>query len=171
MLENLETRIYRPIHLSRRGEIIAWGSAVLLAGAWLILRITGQEVNFSVPILAIFVLLSALSISLGNWMDRKTLIKVKENAISFQNGLRDLELAWSEIKEVRVIPARWGKKVQVFGDRRYFAFQTLGEVKVGGEVKGRMGFPEGDEILRQIILKGGLQIVERPGDGYYYVRQ
>jgi hypothetical protein len=47
----------------------------------------------------------------------------------------------------------------------------LAELKVLDEVKGRMGFVEGDEILRQILLNSGLQIVERPGEGYYYARE
>jgi hypothetical protein len=40
-----------------------------------------------------------------------------------------------------------------------------------GELKGRMGFAMGEEILRQLVLKSGLQIVDRQGEGYYYARQ
>jgi hypothetical protein len=29
----------------------------------------------------------------------------------------------------------------------------------------------GEEILRQMVLKSGLQIVDRQGEGYYYARQ
>ncbi len=57
---------------SRRGELIAWGSTVLVAIGWIILAVTGNRVPRSVPFLGILLLLAALSISLGNWMDRRT---------------------------------------------------------------------------------------------------
>jgi hypothetical protein len=162
---------YRPILLSRRGEWLAWSSTVLIVIAWVVLYIRGSQVGFAVPLLTIILLLSAMSISLGNWMDRRTVIYLDETGVSYQNGLRNVKMAWQDLREVRVIPARWGKMVQVIGTQAYFAYQTLAELKVLDEVKGRMGFVEGDEILRQILLSSGLQIVERPGEGYYYARE
>ncbi len=171
MNSSLQPREYRPIVLSRRGEWIAWGSTLLMGATLVILSIRGEQVGLWVPFITIVLLLSALSMSLGNWMDRQSLIKLDATNISYRNGLRNVVMAWQEIQEVRVIPARWGKKVQVIGNRSYFAFQTYAEVKVLDDVKGRMGFKEGEEILRQIILYSGLQIVDRPGEGYYYARE
>jgi hypothetical protein len=166
-----EPREYRPILLSRRGEGVAWVTTFLLIIAWTILYFRSEQVGYVIPFLTVILLLSALSISLGNWMDRQTVMYLDEDGISYKNGLRNVRMAWLDLQEVRVIPVRWGKKVQVIGSQAYFAFQTLAELKVLDEVKGRMGFVEGDEILRQILLNSGLQIVERPGEGYYYARE
>ncbi len=162
---------YRPELLSRRGELIAWGSTLILGIGGLVLRLGGQPVPGVVFFLGVFLLLAALSISLGNWMDRHTLIRLDGKGIEFSNGLRHVYLPWQEIRQVYVLPSRWGDKVQVFGARAYFHFRTLGEVKVQGEVKGRMGFEKGEEILGAILLNGQLHAVERPGEGNYYVRQ
>jgi hypothetical protein len=47
----------------------------------------------------------------------------------------------------------------------------LNEVKIQGEVKGHFGFTNGDEILREIVLRSGLEIIDHPGEGYYYARK
>jgi hypothetical protein len=150
-------QIYRPILTSRRGELIAWGSSFLVVILWLVLGATGQQVMLAIPVIAVILFGAALSISLGR--------------VAFTNGLRNVEITWEEIQEVRAIPARWGKKVQVIGEKSYFGFQTLAEVTMMEEVKGRFGFVEGEDILRQIVLSSQLHIVERPGEGYYYARE
>ena len=162
---------YRPELISRKGEVIAWGTATLVVIGWSILFLSGRSVTSAIPFLAVFLLLSGLAISLGNWMDRHTLLVLDEHAIEYQNGLRHIRTLWTDIKEVRVIPSQWGKKVQVYGEKAYFTFRTLSEVKVQGELKGRFGFAKGDEILREIVLRSALEIVERPGEGYTYARK
>jgi hypothetical protein len=104
-------------------------------------------------------------------MDRRTLLHLSEQGLSFQNGLRNIHLGWSEILQVQVFPTQWGKKVEVIGDRVHFQFRTLGEVKVQGEIKGRMGIENGNEALNRIISNSGLQRIEKPGAGYYYARK
>jgi uncharacterized membrane protein len=172
----LEKSEFKPELVSRRSELIAWGSAVVVNGAWLLLIVFNQSMSFWLPILGIPLLLIAIGISLGNWMDRKTIIKQDEKGIYFSNGLRHADLSWDEIKEVRILPAQWGEKVQVFGEEVYFAFHTLGEVKSNGRVLGRTGFKDGDRILKHILDKSGLSESQQVdlGDqqeGYYYSRQ
>jgi len=152
----LEKSEFKPELVSRRSELIAWGSAVVVNGAWLLLIVFNQSMSFWLPILGIPLLLIAIGISLGNWMDRKTIIKQDEKGIYFSNGLRHADLSWDEIKEVRILPAQWGEKVQVFGGEVYFAFHTLGEVKSNGRVLGRTGFKDGDRILKHILDESGL---------------
>jgi hypothetical protein len=164
-------REYHPELLSRRGELIAWGSAALVAATWLYLLFRGQEVTLAVPILMVFLFLAGTSISLGNWMDRRTVICIDPNGIEFHNGVRNVQLTWSEVEEMRVLPTRWGKKVQVFGNRIFFEFRTLGEVKIGGDLKGRMGFEEGEEIMQEIIVNSDLQVIKESGESYYYARE
>lgn len=169
-------REYRPTLISRRGELIAWGSFLLVGATWIIMIFYGQRSCLAVPVLAILLLLAALSISLGNWMDRNTVLCIKEDSVSYQNGIRNVEIRWENIKEVHVLPAQWGKKVHVIADQAHFHFQMLGEVKVLGEVKGRVGFTEGDLILEEIIECSKLHEIQPPEQdqsevSVYYARE
>jgi hypothetical protein len=165
---------FRPELLSRRGEIVAWGLALVVTATWVILRLYGQAVPVFVVLLDLFFLLAALSISLGNWMDRRTVIHLDSEGMRFENGLRHVALTWQQIKQVQVYPTDWGKKVSVVGARAHFEFRTLAEVKVQDQVKGRLGFVEGDQILQGIIQAAGL--VEKQGEPTqsgvnYYARE
>jgi hypothetical protein len=44
-------------------------------------------------------------------------------------------------------------------------------VSLRGQVRGRMGFAEGERILGHILKATGLKRVEQPGEGYYYARK
>lgn len=167
----VEIREYRPELIPRRGEMIAWAGAVAVGLVWLVLLLTNQRVIFVIPAMFLILLLSALLISLSNWVDRKTVIRMDSEGIEHQNGLRKVRLAWSEVAEVHVVPSRWGNRVQVSSQKNTFAFHTLGEVRMHGELKGRMGFEMGEEILRQLVLNSGLQIADQQGEGYYYSRR
>lgn len=164
-----DTREFRPELLPRRGEWTAWALALAAsAGMWLL--------NWSgyVPVWAwifwVFLLFSGLSISLGNWLDRNTVIRLDADGIRFENGLRRVRLSWREVQKVAVLPARWGKAVQVIGEKSHFEFKTLGEVQFQGEVRGRTGFLEGQAILDVILRKTGLELVEESNNAYYYAR-
>lgn len=163
-------REYRPKLIPRRGEWTAWGSALMIGTTWLALRLIGRPVSWTMPFLAITLALAALSISLSNWVDRQTVIRLNESGIEYHNGLRHVKFSWPEIRQVYVDPSRWGDKVQVIGERKYFSFRTMGEVWFQGELKGRMGFEQGEELLREIVHSSGLKIVEQEGKGSYYAR-
>jgi hypothetical protein len=47
----------------------------------------------------------------------------------------------------------------------------LGEVSLRGQVRGRVGFADGDLILSYILDKARLTRIEQPGNGYYYARE
>jgi hypothetical protein len=165
---------FHPELLSRRGEFVAWGLALVVAATWVILRLYGQGVSIFLLILEAFLLFAGLSISLGNWMDRRSMIRLDREGITFDNGLRHAALHWQEIHRVQVFPTEWGKKVMVLGGRTHFEFRTLAEVKVQDEVKGRMGFADGEKILQHMIQAAHL--VEKPGEAaqsgvVYYVRE
>ncbi len=80
-------------------------------------------------------------------------------------------LHWSEIRQVQVYPSAWGKKVRVIGDQAHFDFRTLGEVIYQGQVKGRLGFAKGEEILGHILENSRLKRVPGPENGVYYARE
>lgn len=170
MVLNSDSREFRPEQISRSGELIAWVCAVLVAALWIVLVLTGQTVNWAILLLEIFLLFAGTSISLSNWMDRHSLIRLSQEGIFYTNRLRNVHMNYQDVREVRVLPTRWGRKVQVIGKDAYFEFRTLGEVKVGGELKGRMGFEKGDEILHAIVTESDLEKIDRPGEGYYYAR-
>jgi hypothetical protein len=162
---------FYPELLSRRGEGLAWLTAALSFLAWTILSITGRPVLSVVPFMSFFFLFAAASIGLGNWVDRRTMLRLEQDGVVFKNGLRNVHLAWDQITEIQVFAANWGRKVRVIGLRAHFDFRTLGELKLGGDVKGRLGFAQGELILRRILLATGLKEVEHHRNSYYYARQ
>ena len=138
---------------------------------WLILRLRELHVPSYVPFVTVFLFLAAMSISLGNWMDRSTMIRLGPEGIRFDNGLRHVYLLWEQIQQVELIASNWGDKVRVYGEVGHFDFRSLGEVKMSGEVKGRMGFEQGEQIFQRIIQMAGLQEVEHSGNHHYYARK
>ncbi len=148
----------------------------MVNGTWILLIFFGQSLSFWLLILGIPLILIAAGMSLGNWMDRHTVLKLDSESIFFSNGLRHVQLKWQEIQEVRVLPAQWGKKVQVFSERSYFGFHTLGEVRANGKVVGRTGFVGGERVLEQILDRAVLSDVKQvevggEQEGYYYSRE
>jgi hypothetical protein len=146
---------YRPQLLPRRGELTAW-SLAFLAALGLYLLSLRQSLPFWAWFFVLLLAFSAASISLGNWVDRKTFLRLEPGGLTFENGLRKVHFTWAEIREVRTAPARWGTSVQVLGERAHFAFATLGEMRFQGETRGQTGFAEGqflqDELIRQAAL-------------------
>ena len=76
----IEVHEFRPELLSRRGEWTAWALTLAASvGMWLLNR------NGYVPawawIFFAFLLFSGLSISLGNWLDRTTFIRIEEDGV------------------------------------------------------------------------------------------
>lgn len=167
---------YRPMVASRRGERIAWLSTSLVVSAWALFVVTEARVNLPLTIVAGLLGSVALGISLSNWMDRKTRIVLSQKGLHFQNGLRNVVITWREIRQVRVLPAIWGKKVQVFADNAYFGFNTQGEVKAYGKIVTQTGFAQGDQIVQQILERAHLNRVQTLDaglgiSGYAYTRE
>ena len=161
---------YHPELISRRGEMIAWLTFSLAGATWAVLLLMGASIHPALRFLTFFLLGSGLVISFGNWMDRKTLLCLDADGIQYQNGLRKISLQWDDILRVEVYPSNWGDKVNVRSAQQQFNFRTLGEVEVKGDVKGRMGFANGEEILQQIITNAGLEGEQQPSGGYSYRR-
>lgn len=171
MTDQLQVREFHPELLSRRGELIAWVLTAVLFAAWIFLTVGGYYIFWGLPLLAVLLLLAALGISLGNWMDRRSWIQIADDEINLTNGVRHTKLKWEQIVRVEVYPAKWGDKVRVLGENAHFDFRTLGEVEVGGEVKGKMGYPQGDQILKTILENARLKEIEHTDEGYYYARE
>ena len=167
---------FRPKLIPRRGELIAWLGSLIVGVGWVILAVFGQRVNLLIPIIFILLSLIAASISLGNWMDRKTCLSLEPTRVVYHNGLRSVRLDWAEIQEVHVFPAQWGRKVQVIGEKAYFGFSTLGEVKINDRLIWQTGFADGEMILQRIIENAHLTQIQPsqaglPENSYYYSRK
>lgn len=162
-------REFRPELMSRKGEWLAW-----LAGLGLILGLfLGSDSWGPLPavywIFAGFIVFSAMSISLGNWMDRRSVIRMDAEGITFENGLRSVRLTWPEVQNVAVVPTRFGRRVQVQSAQSHFTFKTLGESALGGQLL-RTGFASGQEILDAVLRECNLQVKAEKDGMVYYAR-
>jgi hypothetical protein len=161
---------FHPELIARRGELYSWLSAVAVLVVLMILNQTQYIIPGWTWFFFGFLAFSAFAISLGNWVDRKTQIQLERDGIRFENGLRSVRLSWHEIQRLAVLPARWGKSVQVLGEKSGFGFKTLGEVQFQGKVLGQTGFSEGQEILDTILREANLVLIEESNNAYYYTR-
>jgi hypothetical protein len=163
-------QVFRPELISRHGESLAWCFTIFIGlSLGVILLRSGTIPSGAWAFLFLFFLIG-LFISLGNWVDRHTIISIALDGITFSNGLRHTRLKWSDIQKVNVLSVRWGKLVQVIGVKSHFEFRTLSEVLYKGDVKGRVGFSNGFEILDQILYSSGLQLITKTGNEIYYSR-
>ncbi|MCS7248776.1 MAG: PH domain-containing protein [Anaerolineales bacterium] len=170
-MSKLDEEVFTPEPPTRNGERNAWLVAFLMVALWLIFKVAHWQTPPALAVLVALTLGVAILISLANWVERKTLLAIGSEGIRFENGLRRVYLAWDEIEQVRVRPTLWGRRVQVRGKATQFAFYTLGELKYRGMVRAKTGFAQGEEILRQTVLKSSLQIAEQLGEEVVYIRQ
>jgi hypothetical protein len=162
-------QVFHPTTIPQTGERNAWILAVVALVAYLLLwRLS--EPSVLLLVMMIFLWLSAFFISLSNWVDRKTILVLAPDGIEFCNGLRNVRLDWDQIEKLRVTPDRWGRNVLVSGAETNFNFRMLGEVEFRGKVRGQMGFPEGEVILKEILQSSGLSLTESNEQGRYYAR-
>ena len=163
-------QIFQPTTIPRQGERNAW----ILTGFALIVELLLFWRFSSLPgwatLLTFFLLFSAVLISLSNWVDRKTILILKPSAVEFRNGLRNVTMQWDQVEMVSVVADRWGQRVHIAGTKGNFNFRMLSEVEIQGKVGGKMGFPKGEMILKEIIQASGLSLVENKDQDRYYAR-
>jgi hypothetical protein len=165
----LTTREFRPEILPRRGELLAW----LTAGGLLVGLLIGTYRWGALPFVYWafegFAIFAAASISLGNWMDRRSVIRMEADGIAFENGVRSVRLSWPEVQNVAVVPTRLGKRVQVQSATSHFTFKTMSESTLAGQ-QLRTGFADGQEILDVVLKECGLQVKAEKDGMVYYAR-
>ena len=160
MTDQSETGVeYRPVPASRRGEASAWLFFGILLAAVIFLQRANPPVSPAILLLMGFFFLVAIVISFGNWMDRKTSIRISDDFLIYRNGLRTVTLRWNEIKEIQLYEDRLGEKALVLGENTHFGIRLFGEVHYKGEKRGVFGFQEGKEILRLISERSAVKPV------------
>ena len=170
---DLSTQLeFRPLVSSRRGELYAWTLTLIVL---FVLRFVPelQGIYFVLGIfLAVFFGLSAVLISLINWMERATVLEVHADGVAFRNGLRKVDLAWDDVIRIEVAQRPSGRRVQVLGKQAHFAFYTQGAVKLGNRTGEPSGFEQGEAILETILQKTSLtRTPTSTEDVYYYARE
>lgn len=164
---------FRPQIGSRRTELFAWLLAIIMfLSSWFSPLKSSIGQLFTVILVGFFILSAGL-ISFGNWLDRRTYIRLTERGIEFRNGILNVRMDWEEIMEVRVFPSIQGNKVVIYSGHQHFSFQTLTELSSNGKVKVRYGFEKGEEIREMILRRLNLSDVEkRHTERYdYYLRE
>lgn len=165
-----QKQLFRPLPTSRRAEASSWFLVLLSAFGWWALNSQGSSLaTFMLFFLLIFLFVAA-GTSLSNWIERHTQLELYPEGLHFRNGLRNIQLKWDEIQQVHVLPSRWGKAVHVIGEQQHFHFQLAGEVMFMGREREKVGFEEGEEILRTILEKTGLRPVQSDRPGRYFMR-
>ena len=164
-----DVREFRPELMPRKGEFNAWALAVGL-GIGLYLAIsTWPDLPGFLWIFEGVMIFSALAISLGNWMDRRTVLRLDADGIAFDNGLRSVRLGWPEVQNVAVVETRSGKRIQVQAERSHFTFKTLTVMSMFGQ-SVRSGFAAGQEILDMILKSSNMKLTKEAEGVYYYAR-
>lgn len=163
-------REFRPELLPRRGEVISWSLTILAGIFLLVFQVLLIPIPFWMILIFFLFLFSATIISLGNWMDRSTVIWFTNDEIGYRDRIRNIRLTWGEVNRVEVYASTFGEKVSVISNTRRFNFRLMGEVKLRGEIKGRLGFPEGEMILKTILENSRLYSLEVNGSNRYYSR-
>jgi len=172
-MENLSTNHeYKPLLVPRRSEFNAWGLTLILLIVLIFSSLEGRGKVGGV-ILLVFLVLSSTTMSIGNWIDRKTYLRIGEQSVIYFNGAREVSLPWKDISRVEIIPGKFGDKIIVSSTEKRFRFQALGKIKMSEKVSGQVGFEQGTQILETILEKSGLATAERkPADSYeYYSRE
>jgi len=171
MLDLSTEHEFRPALLSRRAELLAWGLSIVMLVTWWILQLNQARYTTAAVLLAVFLVFAAVGTSLSNWIERRSVLRIDENGVGFENGLRNVSFSWADIRSVRVLPSSAGsKRIQVIGEKAHFEFRTLAEIKLSGVVKGQSGFAEGEDILNTILEKTKLPEGDSSAPYTYYAR-
>jgi len=171
MLDLSETHEFRPKLLARRSEGLTWILAIVVLATWWILQSNQAQFATTAIVLFIFLIFGAAGMSLGNWMDRRTVFRLDAVGVNFENGLRKVRLGWEEIEKLRVLPSQSGsRRVQVLGSKSHFEFRTLAVLKLNEKIRGQSGFAEGDRILETILNAAQLSEQDRNASYTYYAR-
>jgi hypothetical protein len=149
--ETIQAEItFQPASTSRKGELIAWGSAVVTGLVLAIVYVSTREIQFLTGAMFVFFLATSLLITFGMWVDSRTSAKVSPDHLHFQSPFRNVKLEWDQVEEVRAVKAGTVWRVVVVGASRYFRIRVL-EKREGSDASRQiLSFPQADRFVRII---------------------
>ena len=151
---NQET--FRPIPPNRRGELVAWLSALTVTLSIVILHLLRGSVPCYAFGILVFLFTASLLISYGNWMESRTSIQVSETGIRFASPVRRLSFSWPDIDCLAALKTRVGWRVMVEGEQGSFTFRTGGKIAIGSLEAPLTGYPDGERLASLIRGMAGL---------------
>lgn len=160
----IEEGTVRPNLPGRRGELIAWLSALGVGVGTAILALRLGELPTLGLGLTLFLILVATLISFGGWMERNTSIRIGERGVSYRSPVRRVEFAWDEIERLHATPIGDGWRIGVQGKRTRFSFRTASTLRFGSFREMPFGFDEGERVAGLIRARSRLS-APRPVDG------
>lgn len=147
-------RVFNPEH-TRRGEWVAWMSALALALVMALQAVMGGSVASIVRVMFLVVLGAACLITYANWMERNTSISLTPAGVEYSSPLRKVEMRYSHIEEIWLASSRSAWRISVVGESGHFNFQTLVALEsMAGSA--RMGIAEGKQLAAHLIRESGL---------------
>lgn len=169
MLDLSTDRVYKPVQNSRKPEIYAW--LLFVAITTLLVAIPNSGfLRIAGILLMIFFLFSAIAMSIGNWMNRNTKLKLTQQGVVFENALQTVDMGYKNISRVEVHSRRVNDKIIVVGDNeRSFGFDLYNEIFLNNKSGGAVGFRDGELILETILYYAELdKSRKKQAEGYYY---
>jgi hypothetical protein len=145
-----EEEIFQPPQSPRKGELIAWGSAVAIALALGIFYVLTQTVQCLTAGLLLFFLISGGLISFGIWIDTRTSIRVSREGVRYKNPFKEVELGWDKVNSVHAAKAGSVWKIAVTGMDQYFTLRVSESPEGKDSPRAFLVIPNGDRLVRII---------------------
>lgn len=164
-----EPRTYHPVPIPPRGEIVAWLFTLILTVLSAVLYLRVGRLPFWAPLFTFLTLLMALAIRLSRWLEANTSIQTAPEGIHYMSPIREHKFIWDQIKQMSAYQAGNGWRIVVQADEGGFRFQTATLLKGMRGAEVRTGYPDGDEIVGQILRH--VDFREPASDGSSWVWQ
>lgn len=162
-------RVFNPEH-TRRGEWVAWMSALALALVVALQSVMSGSVDTIVRVMFFVIFGAACLISYANWMERNTSLSVTPAGVEYNSPLRKVEMRYSHIEEIWLAPSRSAWRISVVGESGHFNFQTLVALEsMAGSA--RMGIADGKQLAAHLIRESGLVNPEHRDGIWVWQRQ
>ena len=157
---------HRPAPGGRQGELMAWLSALGAGIGTLVLSWRLQEMSALGLGATLLIVLLAILVSYGNWIERNTKLVVRQEGIYYRSPLRRRSFSWEQIEQLDLLPHNRGWRVRVFGEQGAFHYQSQGTLNFGSFDQMAVGIAKGEQVAAYIRHRSGLDKVQARGDGW-----
>lgn len=164
--------ILKPEAGSRRPEALSWAFAVVLFGILFFMRPELQALRFGAWALGLFFGFSGAVMTLGNWLERNTSMRLNLQEIALVRPLQTLGMKWDEVDRVDVMTKSNARRVFVQGRGVKFSFRPATRVEIRGKIRDEYGFLESEKIIETILTMAKISEIRHDlVNGYYYAKE